>query len=167
MKTKLLFSAVCAATLLGSSAIADEDKVKMDLSSWDGDKDKMITQEEWADHFEEHALFDRIDKNNNGNFDIEESMDGVLDYDLAMDLDDGGTISRQEFVVGLYDHYDDNDDDKLDDKEFKVFVDNDKSPLLMTAEADTSVDVDVDNEKGNIDVEVNDEEDGDTEAADN
>ena len=144
MKTKLLFSAVCAATLLGSTALADEDKATVDLSSWDADSDKMVTQQEWADYMDKHSLFDRIDKNNNGNFDVEEAMDGVLDYDLAMDLDDGGTIARDEFIVGLYNHYDKNGDDRLDDTEFGAFAGNDKSPLLMTADADLDVDVDVD-----------------------
>lgn len=135
MKTKL-FSIACAAALLGNTALADNEKVKADLSSWDSDKDKMVTQEEWADYMDEHSLFDRIDKNNNGNFDVEESVDKVLDYDLAMDLDDGGTISREEFIVGLYGHYDANNDDRLDEKEFNAFASNDKSPLLMTAEAE-------------------------------
>jgi hypothetical protein len=137
MKTKLqLFSAVCTAALLGSPAMADGDKV--DLSVWDSDSDKMITQEEWADAIDDQGLFDRIDKNNNGNFDVEESVDKVLDYDLAMDLDDGGTISREEFVLGLYTHYDANDDHKLDAKEFDAFASNDKSPLFMTGDAPES-----------------------------
>jgi hypothetical protein len=151
MKTKLLFSAVCAATLIGSSAMADEDKLGMDLSSWDADSDKYVTQKEWSDYMEEHALFDKIDKNNNGNFDVEESMDKVLDYDLSMDVDAGGTIARDEFIVGLYNHYDENDDDRLDDTEFNAFISNDRSPLLMTAEADVDVDVEYDEDDDSSD----------------
>ena len=151
MKTKLLFSAVCAATLIGSSAMADEYKVDVDLSAWDADSDKVLTQKEWADYMDKHALFDKIDKNNNGNFDVEESMDKVLDYDLSMDIDAGGTIARDEFIVGLYDHYDENDDDRLDATEFDVFISNDKSPLLMTADADLDVDVDVDEDDDSSD----------------
>ncbi|MGV3591157.1 MAG: hypothetical protein ACO1PZ_05665 [Gammaproteobacteria bacterium] len=131
MKTKLLFSAVCAAALMGNSAIADDEKAHADLSAWDTDSDKIVTQEEWADYMEKQNLFDRIDKNNNGNFDVEEAAEGVLDYDVAMDLDDGGTISRDEFIVGLYDHYDENDDDKLDDTEFDTFASVEGSPLWM------------------------------------
>ncbi|HEY0961157.1 MAG TPA: hypothetical protein VGE69_02250 [Pseudomonadales bacterium] len=130
MKTKLLFSAVCAAAFMGNSAIAD-DKVHADLSAWDSDSDKIVTQEEWADYMEKESLFDRIDKNNNGTFDAEEAAEGVLDYDLSMDIDAGGTISREEFVVGLYNHYDENDDDKLDDAEFDTFASVEESPLWM------------------------------------
>ena len=76
-------------------------------------------------------------------------MDKVLDYDLAMDLDDGGTISRDEFIVGVYNQYDANGDARLDDTEFEAFISNDKSPLLMTAEADVEIDVDDDDSSDN------------------
>lgn len=136
MKTNVLFPAICAA-ILGSYAMADGD-TKVDISSWDADGDKMVTQEEWADAIDEQDLFDRVDKNNNGNFDVEEALDGVLDYDLAMDIDDGGTISRDEFIVGLHSHYDENGDQQLDETEFDVFASNDQSPLLMTDESAAS-----------------------------
>lgn len=120
MKTKLLFSAICAAAC--GTAMADGDKSHVDLSSWDSDSDKMVTQQEWADTIDANGLFDRLDKNDNGNFDAEEAMEGVIDYDVSMDIDAGGTISRDEFVVGLYNHYDANDDDKLDETEWNEFA---------------------------------------------
>ena len=137
--TKKLLLTACAAALLGNGAWADDDKAHADLSSWDADSNKMVSQEEWADTIDEQGLFDNIDENNNGIFDVEESVDTVLDYDLSMDIDDGGHIDRHEFAIGLYDRYDANDDDALDETEFGEFASNtEASPLWMTDEAETS-----------------------------
>ena len=90
MKKLQLLSAVCTAALYAGPLLAEGDAELTRLETWDSDSDRMVTQEEWAAAIDEHGLFDKIDRNNNGNFDVEESLDEVLDYDLAMDLDDGG-----------------------------------------------------------------------------
>jgi hypothetical protein len=134
MKTKLHVVAVCTAALLGSSAMADDEKSTADLSSWDSDSNKMVTQKEWSEAIDEQDLFDRIDKNNNGIFDADEAVaDTALSYEANMDLDAGGHIERQEFVVGLFKKHDANDDDMLDETEFKEFSSkSEKTPLFMT-----------------------------------
>lgn len=134
MKRQLqVFSALCTAALLSGPAVADGDKALTDITTWDVDGNKMVSQEEWAAAIEDNALFDKVDKNNNGNFDVEEAVDDALDYDLAMDIDDGGTISRDEFELGLFTMHDANNDDAIDETEFMQFSSNsDQSPLFMT-----------------------------------
>jgi hypothetical protein len=66
-------------------------------------------------------------------FDADEALAPALRYETAMDLDAGGHIERQEFVVGLFSNYDKNDDDKLDETEFKEFSStSDISPMFTT-----------------------------------
>jgi hypothetical protein len=123
----------CAAALLSAGAMAAGDKNLTDMKSWDSDSNHQITMKEWNAAIEDNALFDKVDKNNNGNFDVEEAVDHVLDYDLEMDIDAGGTISRDEFEAGLFTMHDENDDDMLDETEFMHFSANsDASPLFMT-----------------------------------
>jgi hypothetical protein len=132
MKLHLL-PTLCAAALLSTAAVAAGDKALTDMGTWDSDTDKHITMKEWDAAIDNNALFDKIDKNNNGNFDVDEAVDKVLDYDMKMDLDAGGTISRDEFKLGLFNMQDANDDDVLDEKEFMQFSSNSEaSPLFKT-----------------------------------
>lgn len=134
MQTKLhILSTLGAAALLSTTLLAAGDKALTDMGTWDADANKKITMEEWDDAIDDNALFDKVDKNNNGNFDVEEALDDVLDYDIAMDIDDGGTISRDEFKLGLFNMQDKNKDEMLDESEFTQFSSNaDASPLFMT-----------------------------------
>jgi hypothetical protein len=131
VKTDSLFSLACAAVLLGSAALADWEKAKVNLSSWDMDSDKAVSQQEWTELMEQYDFFDMIDANNNGVFDTDEAMDGALDYDLSMDRDHGGNIDGEEFLRGVFDQHDANNDDKLDNEEWAEFaVNSDGSPLF-------------------------------------
>jgi hypothetical protein len=112
--------------------MADDEKA--DLSTWDADSNKMVTQQEWSEAIDEQGRFDRIDKNNNGIFDAEEAVaDTALSYEAAMDLDAGGHVERQEFIVGLFNKHDANDDDMLDETEFDEFSSKSEStPMFMS-----------------------------------
>ena len=133
MRKLHLISTICTAALLCSPVMAEDDKVVTSLSSWDADSDMKVSMEEWGEALDEHDLWENVDKNNNGLFDVEESLDKVLDYDMSMDIDDGGHIDRDEFTLGLFDMHDANDDDMLDEREFTQFSSNSEvSPLFMT-----------------------------------
>lgn len=98
------------------------DSQGVDLSAWDENHDGMVSQEEWAEAFASEGIFDQLDENNNGIFDVEESNDDLFEYDLSWDLDDGGHIERQEFLLGAFNEYDEDGDDRLDAQEFNAFV---------------------------------------------
>ena len=121
MKQKhYLFPAFCSAVLLtGPSLQANESD--RDISSWDLNGDSQISLQEWDTSIEEQGVFDELDDNGNGIYDVDEAAEGYPEYDVAMDTDDGGHIERQEFTVGWFDSFDANDDDVLDESEFDQF----------------------------------------------
>lgn len=120
MKYRHLFPAFCSAVLLASPAVQAKEWDR-DMSQWDHDGNGQVTLQEWDTAIEEQGLFEELDDNNNGMYDIQESLNGYPDYDVAMDLDDGGHIERQEFTVGWFNSFDENDDDMLDAGEFDQF----------------------------------------------
>lgn len=121
MKQKrYLFPALCSAALIASPAL-HANEWKADMSSWDHDGNNEVSLQEWDEAVEEQGLFEDIDANGNGIYDIEEVSDGYPDYDVAMDIDDGGHIERQEFALGWFNSLDENDDDMLDEDEFGQF----------------------------------------------
>ena len=118
MKHKLsIVTAVCAASM-ASSVFAGSD-----FSSWDADGDKAISLAEWDETIETENVFDKVDENNNGIFDIDEAVESVFTYDMEMDVDAGGHIERQEFTLGTFNRLDSNDDDQLDESEMGEFLD--------------------------------------------
>lgn len=118
MRYKLpFFGAALAASFLGTSALAE-----VDFSTWDTDGDGTITLAEWDAHIEEEGIFDQIDENNNGLFDIDESDEELFPYDLEMDVDDGGLIERQEFTLGTFERYAGEDAEAMDEQQFGDFV---------------------------------------------
>jgi hypothetical protein len=127
---QILLSAICASAL-ANTAVAAQNEVK--LSDWDTDNNKSISLAEWDAAIEEHDIFNNLDENNNGIFDIGKAVDSVVDYDLSMDLDDGGHIERQEFTVGTFNNLDANDDDMLDDTEFSEFSSNLMNSNLLSS----------------------------------
>lgn len=123
MKRQLSFiAAVCVTSFLGSAAYAGGDK-HLDFSASDKDGNDVLTRSEWTAAMEEAEVFDRIDSNNNGVFDIQEADDKLVEYDISMDLDDGGHIERQEFLLGLFNQLDTNGDDRLSKSEYQNFSD--------------------------------------------
>lgn len=121
----------CTIAIVAGPAFAADEQVTVDLSSWDVDNDRMVSQQEWADVLEKHRYFDVVDANNNGVLDADEANDGLVEFDLSMDLDNGGDIDGTEFTRGVFDKHDTNDNDKLDDMEWMELIGNaDGSPLF-------------------------------------
>lgn len=116
---KLMTATFSALLVCIAPAFGDEDAVK--FSAWDANDNGMVSLAEWDAGIEEHDVFENLDRNNSGTFDIEEAVESVIEYDVAMDLDDGGHIERQEFTVATFDSYDVNDDDNLSETEFMKF----------------------------------------------
>ena len=129
--TLQLASFVCAAAV-GHPAMAQEENAKTDLSSWDMDRNNSVSLEEWDAAIEEHGLFDNLDRNNNGIFDMDEAVESVAEYDIGLDIDDGGNVDRDEFTVGLFHNQDSNNDDRLDESEFSEFASKAESTALFT-----------------------------------
>lgn len=118
MKAKIsCMGALLATACLAAPAFAQE----IDPGTWDEDGDGNVTREEWDSAFETQGVFDRIDENGNGVFEAEEADEELFVYDLGMDIDDGGHVERQEFVIGTFNNYDMNGDDQLDSQEFADF----------------------------------------------
>src|SRR5690606_16076526 len=101
MKTSFaLISSLCTAGLVSAVSAGTE------FSAWDADGDKAVTLAEWNEVMDKESVFDSVDKNNNGVFDIEEAADSAFEYDISMDLDAGGHIERQEFILGYFNELD-------------------------------------------------------------
>lgn len=129
MKRTLPF-ALIATGLLSAPAFADD----VDLKAWDENADGQVSLEEWDAAIESQGIFDNLDENKNGIFDVDESDEDLFAYDLEMDLDDGGHIERQEFTVGTFNMFDDDADDQLDEEEFTAFAEKYSSSDLASAE---------------------------------
>lgn len=67
------------------------------FDDWDTDNEAGISDDEWDAGFGENGIFD------------------------TWDADADGTLTEDEFNTGVYDAYDENDDDILDDQEFAEY----------------------------------------------
>lgn len=137
-RTPILGAAIAAA-FIAAPAFAE-----VDFSSWDTDGDGSITLAEWDAHIEEEGIFDRLDENGNGIFDVEESDDNLFPYTLDWDVDDGGLIERQEFTLGTFERYAGEDAEAMDEAAFDDFAQawNDSDLSRATAAADVEYDDD-------------------------
>lgn len=109
--------------VLGFGQAASEEVLdKIDFSAWDKNGDGALSQEEWREGFEANELFFRLDQDNNLVLGGEEVNDaGNLNYDLSWDMDENGAIDRQEALDGLYSYYEFDDDNRLEEPDFKIF----------------------------------------------
>src|SRR5690606_29626339 len=132
MNIRFPFAGALLATAFLSAPAFAQDDTQVDLSSWDEDGDGNVSMEEWDSAIEDQGVFDMIDENGNGVFEIEEADEDLFVYDLEMDIDDGGNIDRQEFTAGTFNNYDANADDQLDEQEFGDFRTKFESSELAT-----------------------------------
>lgn len=89
--------------------------------SWDANGDGQVTRSEWNVAFDSHNVFNRIDDNNSGIFEIEESDENFVRYNTDFDYDEDFHIERDELENGLFRMYDKNDNERLSESEFADF----------------------------------------------
>ena len=117
--------AVTASFLSAASFAAGE------FSEWDADGDGSITMQEWDAGLEEDGLFDNWDSDSDGLLSQDEFNEGfeatdsdvTYDYD-SWDSDGDGLLSSDETSAGLYDTYDENDNDVIEEPEYDDFGDD-------------------------------------------
>jgi hypothetical protein len=120
MKHKVsLFSLVCVTSILGGAAMAGGDKLQ--FSADDRDGNGAVSQSEAMATIEQVALFDKLDENSNSVLEQGEAHDDLVDYDELTDLDKGGYIDRSEFAVAVFDQFDSDNDNGLDEGEYENF----------------------------------------------
>jgi hypothetical protein len=120
MKQKVLFGLIGITSILSGAAMAGGDKLQ--FSADDRDSNGMVSQTELISSIESAALFDRLDQNDNSVLEQQEADDSdVVDYDEITDLDKGGHIDRSEFALAVFDQYDSDNDNGIDEDEYEDF----------------------------------------------
>jgi hypothetical protein len=95
---------------------------KLQFSADDQDGNGAVSQTELISSIEDAALFDRLDENDNSVLEEAEADESdVVDYDEITDLDKGGYIDRSEFALAVFDQYDSDNDNGLDEGEYEDF----------------------------------------------
>jgi hypothetical protein len=120
MKHRKLFSLICVTSILGGAAMAGGDKLQFSADDQDGNG--AVSQTELISSIEDKALFDSLDENDNSVLEEDEADESdVVDYDEITDLDKGGYIDRSEFALAVFDQYDSDNDNQLDEGEYEDF----------------------------------------------
>lgn len=91
------------------------------FEAWNTDNDSRISKTEWSEGFDELGVFEELDDNNSGIFEIEESDENFLEYNTDYDIDGDFLIERNEVANGLFLQYDTNDNEWLSEAEFQAF----------------------------------------------
>ena len=113
---KTMFFGALTLTFLGSQAVAG-----MIPQSWDANGDGQVSKNEWDKAFDRHEVFNRLDDNKSGVFEIEESDENFVAYNAEFDYDDDFHIERNELENGLFRMYDKNNNEQLSESEFSAF----------------------------------------------
>lgn len=113
---KPLFFGALSLALLSTSAFASTIP-----QSWDADQNGYVSAAEWNEAFDAQGVFNRLDDNNSGIFEIEESDENFVQYNTDFDYNEDLHISRDELELGLFNMYDKDDNDRLSAEEFKGF----------------------------------------------
>lgn len=115
-----LLSFVCVASILGNAAMAGGEKLQ--FSADDQDRNGAISQAELISAMEDAALFDRLDINDNSILEEKEAEGDLVKYDEITDIDKGGYVDRSEFALAVFDHFDKDNSNALDEDEFADFT---------------------------------------------
>lgn len=116
MQNKLSVSVLGALLVISPVLVAQPD-----LPAWDANDDDRISLAEWDTGIEMANVFDNLDRNNNEVFDVEEAELPYFSFNTNMDVDRGGRVERAEFIFGIFDRLDKDQDGHLDTAEFREF----------------------------------------------
>lgn len=98
------------------------------MEDWDTDASGDVSREEWNTGMRNQGMFDEWDSDSDGLLTEDEFNEGLAaggDYDYqGWDSDNDGLLSQDETSEGLYDTYDENGDQRIDEPEFGDFGDD-------------------------------------------
>ena len=114
----------------GDGSLSEEEFNNTTFSLTDMDDDDALTEEEWNDGFESffgnwtEDDFATFDANADGSVTSDEwnTIFGDSEWFTTFDADENSMVTEDEWDAGLFDDWDANDDDAVDEDEFNVFA---------------------------------------------